>query len=744
MKTGRIISAVCAAVMCLGCMAGCSNDDSSSNGDKEDTKTYYNGEDIDTGWTWGNAQIVGGGFIPGIVYNPTEQDVAYVRTDMGGAYRWDKEAQQWDCITDCIGAEDWNLNGIESVATDPVEPNRVYLACGTYSTQGNGAIFVSEDYGSNWVKVDLPFGLGGNEVGRGAGERLAVDPNDNSIIYFGTRSSGLYRSTDYGMTWEEVTSFPTKGTYNSDGYALGVTWVAFDKASSESGKATQTIFVGAAVAGEDNVFRSDDGGETWTAIQGSNPDKAHSQYPQQGKVSNGQLYVTYANGSFPNQVSLGSVYKIDIATNEVKDITPGRHAFCGLDVNGDMIVASTVCFWSPEDNIYVSYDGGETWNGFWDYDTNEKNYTMDVSEAPWLYWHGEQKLGWWTSAVAINPFNTDEMLYGTGATIYGTSNLSDVNGGTVSIDVRAKGIEECAMFDLVSPSDPDGPELYSILGDLYGFRHDDVNTPPQQHFGDFACSDIAAADDAAEFVVRATKNGNKPVLYSKDSGDTWEYVATLPEGISNDAGGQVAISCDGSTVIWQPGTSGTNAYRTTDFGDTWEICEGLPINAKILADGVNPDKFYATYDGTFYISTDAGKTFTIFTSFLISSFEWVANNDVEGEIWLGVSGGGVYKLDANTKEITRTEGDCTGADAIGLGKAAEGQTQMAIYILGEANGEGWGVYQSIDGGATWKKLNDDTERWGNVNHLIVGDPKVYGRVYISTNGRGIIMGNANS
>ena len=54
-----------------------------------------------------------------------------------------------------------------------------------------------------------------------------------------------------------------------------------------------------------------------------------------------------------------------------------------------------------------------------------------------------------------------------------------------------------------------------------------------------------------------------------------------------------------------------------------------------------------------------------------------------------------------------------------------------------------GQEYSIDGGATWKKLNDDTERWGNVNHCISGDPKVYGRVYISTNGRGIIMGNEN-
>ena len=169
MKKSKLLAVCTAAVIGLGCMAGCSKDDSSSDS-VEDKTVYYNAEDIDTGWTWGNAQIVGGGFIPGIVYNPTEEHVLYARTDMGGAYRWNAETSRWDCITDCIGAEDWNLNGIESIATDPVEPNRVYMACGTYSNQGNGAIFVSEDYGSNWVKVDLPFGLGGNEVGRGAGE----------------------------------------------------------------------------------------------------------------------------------------------------------------------------------------------------------------------------------------------------------------------------------------------------------------------------------------------------------------------------------------------------------------------------------------------------------------------------------------------------------------------------------------------------------------------------------------------
>ena len=66
---------------------------------------------------------------------------------------------------------------------------------------------------------------------------------------------------------------------------------------------------------------------------------------------------------------------------------------------------------------------------------------------------------------------------------------------------------------------------------------------------------------------------------------------------------------------------------------------------------------------------------------------------------------------------------------------------MALYMMGEANGDGYGIYMSVDKGVTWKRINDDTQKWGNVRKIISGDPKTYGRVYVGTDGRGIIMGN---
>ncbi|WP_079079418.1 hypothetical protein [Streptomyces sp. DSM 15324] len=50
------------------------------------------------------------------------------------------------------------------------------------------------------------------------------------------------------------------------------------------------------------------------------------------------------------------------------------------------------------------------------------------------------------------------------------------------------------------------------------------------------------------------------------------------------------------------------------------------------------------------------------------------------------------------------------------------------------------VHRSDDTAKTWVRINDDHHRWGRTGEVIVGDPRVCGRVYLATNGRGIQYG----
>ncbi|WP_112237888.1 WD40/YVTN/BNR-like repeat-containing protein [Kribbella monticola] len=692
-------------------------------------------------YRWRNVEIVGGGFVTGIIHHPKQRGLVYVRTDIGGAARLDVRTERWVQLLEWVGWDDWSLTGVESLALDPCDPSRLYLAAGTYTNEWspiNGAILRSTDQGRTFQRTDLPFKLGGNEPGRSMGERLVVDPLDGRVLYFGTRNQGLWRSTDRGVTWARVDSFPVVGTPG-----IGIGFVFMDPRGARRGRPTPVIYAGVTdPAG--SLYRSTDAGRTWALV----PNQPTGLLPHHGELgADGFIYLTYGDRPGPYEMYDGAVHKVDTATDEWTDITPLRpntggeagFGYAGLSTDPRQpgtVMVSTMSRWGPVDDVFRSVDGGATWHSI------GERIVLDTSGAPYLTFHGPSaKLGWMIGDISIDPFDSDKVMYVTGATIFGTDDVTGAEAGrSTHWSVRAQGLEETAVLDLISP--PWGPPLISALGDIGVYRHDRLNVvPPDGQASNPVSGSSPSLDYAATapgFVVRvAYGNSLQRGAYSTDAGVSWQPFAGEPAGSSQP--GKIVLSTDARTIVWVPGD--VVPHYSRDRGATWTAVTGLPAQAVVVGDRVDASLFYA-FDpstGTAYRSTNGGATFLPSATGLPTGngkLETVLNR--VGHCWLAAGAGGLFRSvdrGATYQPVASIEEAYT----VGFGKAARGRTEMAVYSSGKVAGQR-GIFRSDDSGRSWLRINDDKHQFASTGDAIAGDPRVYGRVYLSTNGLGIPYG----
>lgn len=700
-------------------------------------------------YKWANVKVGAGGYAPNIVFSLIERDLAYLRTDMGGTYRWDAALRKWVPLQDDNATSSYM--GIESIAPDPVDPDVVYMAAGMSAGQP-AAIMRSGDRGATWRIVPVPFAMGGNEPGRGLGERLAVDPNDPRRLFFGSRHDGLWQSDDAGMTWTKVATFPhpglgkpARGTSHG-----GVSFVAIDANSGRAGKGSRRIWVGIADPNLPALYRSEDGGTTWVPVATPKLLAAKAAIDARGI-----LWVGYSSGIGPSDARTGAVWRYEPG-GAGRDVTPpawlasgSEGGFLGVAVarSVDGIAAvTTIDRYRAGDSLWITRDDGRTWD-----DVGGRS-RRDVSATPFLGHEGRgADFGHWISGLAIDPFDPARVAYTTGATVYSTDGLR--SKGVVNWAPWTDGIEQTAIITLISPTR--GPRLVSGFGDLAGFVHDDLRTSPRPSFVNPYLSNTNTLDYAGlapNVIVRsgslyADRPREASLALSNDGGRSWRPLQVPAVGqppTRDDLIGEAAVtvSADGRTIV----AATVLPQVTRNEGRTWQPVRGLPGRTRAVADKVDPRTFYAVdvANGRLLVSRDAAASFEpVAGAGLPAELRPAGRQGREAqsallvtpvrsrELWLQ-AGSALYHSVNGGGSFVRANG-ALAVELFGLGKDAV----FAVGTFGTTRG----IWRSTDDGRSWVRIDDDAHRWGGRYRVISGDPQRTGRVYLGTDGRGLFYGD---
>lgn len=263
-------------------------------------------------YDWQRVEIGPSGHFDGVVVHPTDPDVVYARSDVGGAYRLDRATGQWEALLDWINPDQTqNLYGSAGLGLDPNNSAVLYAAVGRYTSTAGAGLYKSTDFGETFSMV-LNVPLASNTDYREYGEPIAVDPNNSNIVYYGSQTQGVWRTTTGGNSqgdWAQVSTASVP--------AGEVRCVAID-GTLASGGVSQRIYVAVqdpnpddAVVVAEGVYASTDGGTTWARITNS-----PSRVSRLQVAADGRVYMSSCEGT------RYGVFRYNASTQTLDTITP--------------------------------------------------------------------------------------------------------------------------------------------------------------------------------------------------------------------------------------------------------------------------------------------------------------------------------------------------------------------------------------------------------------------------------------
>ena len=742
---------------------------------------------------WDTVKIGGGGFVSGIV---TGQKEMYLRTDVGGAYKYDYEKNKWVQLFDFLNDTDRGLLSVKGMAIDPTDDDTVYFLCGcAYFSDARTVIFKTTDGGKTFTQADVTehIQVHGNGDGRECIEPIAIDPDNPDTIYAGgdvtAGKSALIKSTDGGKTWNPVMGYDDLGLFTESlKYPM---WTEHMVRGTEAKEYNQQngigciliedgkVYVGTSVTGQTNIHVADVKDDKFTELS---KDLPTANYPC--SITNdgqGNLFFTYIAGlAFSG--SAGGAYKYNTKDGKVTKLSVTDSAVGMIEVDKNdpkKMVARTCGVWSDQwfekewtdnsiawgDHFFRSTDGGETWQDITpgqqvgQYTDNPYfvSEPIETNGYDWVY----GKACHWGSGILIDPRNSDRILMTSGNGVFACDNVWDEKG--VQFYFQPDGVEEVVTLDLASV--PDGYVYYAI-GDYDGFIHKDVTEVPEQYKPNIgSTSAIAYCPQNTDVMVRFSEHDGGG-FYSTDAGKTWTKMAN-----SGGTGGKACITqLDEKTyrIFHSAGDSG-NVQYTDDFGETWSDCSGIPSQygskpTFMISEPEHPEIVYAyaTYYNSswgyskpaptaedaqykFCVSTDYGKTFTSVDVCMYDQCDSAGRIAYlgEGELILGGGYYGMYHATVKDGKATIEKLDNVSyCKTVGYGAPEEEGGLNTIYMYGKPDEDDTeGIYRSTDGGKTWLCINTEHLYGGTGNgNFIVGDMNEFGKIYMSTVGSGLVYG----
>lgn len=353
------------------------------------------------------------GRVVSLAIDPRDSNVVYAGAATGGVWKTTDAGATWTELTD-----DQPALASGSIALDPQNPDTVYVGTGELSFSGDSyhgaGILKSEDAGATWRNIPGPFAEV-IEVRRGTAAigSLAVHPFQTNIILAGAYfrgldnqpRSGIYRSVDGGETWTPMPVLPG---------AAGID-VVFD-ATGTVAYASLGYYLGAPANG---AYASFDAGETWTPINGTLP----AELPN--GIAVGRLALTLD----PNDPTAQTLYAAAGPPN----------------TSGALL------------GIYKTVDGGQSWD-------RVSNQSLCDGQC------------WYDLAIRVHPSNPNVVMAGGSVPPLFIS----MNGGMTFTSVSTRGGESIHVdLHVIAFSATDGRLYVGCDGGIW--RNDDILDASSAH-----------------------------------------------------------------------------------------------------------------------------------------------------------------------------------------------------------------------------------------------------------------------